>query len=126
LLHIPLRFDLDDSSFVKYVEDIMDPLVKTFGFVSPISRGNVFNKGVTIGNGNPEVIIAHSSPFLIDTTNGKWRDLTPFTYLYHSRTDINLPVMNNHMKGFAYAIGAINIPMLALQYRCWRKRQMEG
>ena len=122
LRHIHIRMDLDDRAFAAMVEDTCDPLVKSFGMTSSISRGKSFTKGVTLGEATSEVIIANTERF--DTSNLKqtWRELTPFRYLYHSRTELNLPIMNNRTPGKGYGIATINIPMLAVMYRHWLKQ----
>lgn len=125
LLHLHIRMDMDDRTYANYVEDIADQLVKAFGMVSSISRGKSYTKGVSLGPNTSEVVIAHNSNFDTTDLKSRWRELTPFTYLYHSRTDLNLPIMNNSTQGRGYGISAINIPMLAVQYRYWLRHNLD-
>ncbi len=119
LLHIHIRMDLDDRAFAAMVEDTCDPLIKAFGMTSSISRGKAFPKGVTLGEACSEVIVANTESFSTDNLKQTWRELTPFRYLYHSRTDLNMPIMNNRTPGKGYGVATINIPMLAVMYRYW-------
>jgi hypothetical protein len=121
LLHIHMRMDLDDRSFAAMVEDAADPLIKAFGFTSSISRGKSFTSGVTLGEATSEVIVANTESFDFTDLKQNWRELTPLRYLYHSRTDINLPIMNNSTPGKGYGIATLNVPMLAVMYRYWLK-----
>ncbi len=125
LLHIHMRMDLDDRSFAAMVEDTCDPLAKAFNMTSSISRGKSFTKGVTLGEATSEIIIANSEPFDLTNLKQNWRELTPIKYLYHSRTDLNLPIMNNRTPGKGYGITTVNIPMLAVMYRYWLRYQAE-
>ncbi|MND75935.1 hypothetical protein D3C81_199810 [compost metagenome] len=124
LLHIHMRMDLDDRSFAAMVEDVCDPLIKAFGMTSSISKGKSHVGGVTLGAATSEVIIANTETF--DTTDLKqtWRELQPFRYLYHSRTDLNLPIMNNTTPGKGYGVASLNIPMLAVMYRYWLRHHV--
>lgn len=126
LKHLHIRMDLDDRSFAAMVEDTVDPLIKSFGFCSSISRGKSFTKGVTLGEATSEVIIANSEAFDCTDLKQRWRELTPFRYLYHSRTDLNLPIMNNKTAGKGYGVATLNIPMLAVQYRYWLRMYAEA
>lgn len=125
LLHMHIRLDMDDRVFAAYIEDSSDSLIKAFGMVSSISRGKSFTKGMTLGENTSEVILAHSEAF--DTTDLRvhWRELTPFKYLYHSRTDLNLPIMNNRTPGKGYGVATLNVPMLAVQYRYWLRHNLD-
>lgn len=122
LRHIHIRMDLDDRTFAAMVEDVAEPLIKSFGFTSSLSRGKSFTKGVTLGEATSEVIIANSESFDMTDLKKNWRELTPLRYLYHSRTDVNLPIMNNTTPGKGYGIATINIPMLAVMYRYWLRQ----
>lgn len=125
LLHIPLKPDMDDAAYAGYVEDTGDSLIKAFGLVASNSRGSSFRKGMTLGKSTSEVIISHSDSFDTKQLRQGWRDLTPFHYLYHSRTDLNLPIMNNQTPGRGYGVAALNLPMLAVQYRYWLRHNLD-
>lgn len=125
LLHIPLKPELDDTAYAGYVEDTSDSLIKAFGLVASNSRGGSFRKGMTLGKNTSEVIIAHSESFDVNNLRQSWRELTPFHYLYHSRTDLNLPIMNNQTPGKGYGVAALNLPMLAVQYRYWLRFNLD-
>lgn len=123
LQHIPVRMDLEDHDYIRYAADWVDNLSRAFGFVTSSNRGRVHAGGVTLGGQTEEIIIATNELPDIKDAGQRWRRFAPFTYLYHTRTDTNLPIMNNSAQGPGYGIAALNIPLLALQYRYWVRMQ---
>lgn len=124
LTHIPQRWDLDDFSYIRYVEDVAEPLTRVFGFTSGSYKGKIHEAGVTLGPATQEVILGTFESFDLNQIKRRWRDLQPLRYLYHTRVDVNLPVLNNTTPGRGYGVSVVNIAMLALQYRYWLRNQM--
>jgi hypothetical protein len=124
LQHIPVRLDLDDYNYARYVEDVADGVSRVFGLTSSINRGKVHEQGITLGDKSNEVMISSYEPFKFEGLKVNWRKLTPLRYLYHTRIDTNLPIMNNRTPGLAFGVSVINIPMLAVQYRHWLRHQL--
>ncbi|MFO5836938.1 hypothetical protein ACLBSM_33145, partial [Klebsiella pneumoniae] len=56
--------------------------------------------------------VSTSESFDLKDLNKTWYKLSPVTYLYHTRTDTNLPIMNNTTQGRDYVVTLKNIPML--------------
>lgn len=123
LLHYQIRMDLDDYAFSRMIEDKSDALIKAFGLTATNSRGKVFQSGVTLGEKTSEVVIATYEPFDMTDLKKNWRKLTPVRYLYHSRTNLDLPIMNNTTPAKGYGITVVNLPMLAVMYRYWLRWQ---
>ncbi len=122
LLHIPIRIDYNDRQFVGYVEDLAEGVCRPMGLTSSSNRGKVHD-GVTLGPNALEVVVCSSEDFDLNNIKTRWRDLQPVRYLYHTRTDVNLPIMNNTTPGKGYGVISVNVPMMALQYRYWLKEQ---
>lgn len=125
LLHIPLRPDMDDQRYVRFVEDVSEGVSRAFGVTSPMYRGRVHEGGVTLGPKTNEVIISVQTPFPVDTMDTSWHQLSALRYFYHTRVDLGLPIQNNSTPGKGSGVCSINIPLLALQYRYWLKYQSE-
>lgn len=123
LLHLQIRMDMDDYTFSRMVEDKVAPLEKVFGLVASNSRGRVHQGGVTLGENTSEIVISTYEPFNTENLKANWRKLTPVRYLYHTRTDLNLPIMNNASPVKGYGVTVVNIPMLAVMYRYWLRWQ---
>lgn len=119
LNHFVLEFRSDDAAWAKKVEDQSRGLVRTLGLCDAINKGKVFENGATLGPQCEEVVMSSIERFPTDRLKTCWRELKPLRYLYHSRSDINLPIMNNKTPGRGYGVLVINIPMLLVQYRHW-------
>lgn len=117
--HFVLEFRSDDAAWAKKVEDQARGLTRTLGLCDAINRGKIFEAGATLGPQCEEVVISSIERFPTTNLKASWRDLKPLRYLYHSRSDINLPIMNNRTPGKGYGVLLINIPMLMVQYRHW-------
>ena len=114
---------VDDNEWVNQVERWSRGFLKEFGITTPINKGHIHTKGVTLGPQAEEVVIASYDKFDTVGLGKRWRELTPVKYLYHTRTDCTLPIMNNSTPGRAFGVISINIPMLMVQYRYWRRWQ---
>jgi len=86
---------MDDAEWVNHVERWARGVIPKLGIVSPISKGKIYTKGITLGPASEEVAIASYETFNIDGLGKRWRELKPVRYLYHTRTDMLLPIMNN-------------------------------
>lgn len=121
--HFYIDFELDDNAFVAAVERQGIGIARNFGLTFNMNRGKVFEKGITLGPHCTELAIASFEKFNYGKEITNWLELQPVKYLYHTRTDINLPVMNNTTPGKGHGVIVINIPMLLVQYRHWLRWQ---
>ena len=89
------------------------------------SKGQLFN-GVFYGQDNPEILIAHTDTFNIHEAHRNWQNLCPVKVLRHAKSDLGLNLPNGYHSGSesGLAVIAINIPMLAIQYRAFRLNEM--
>lgn len=125
LLHIPQRNDLDDARFLRFVEDTSRGVARAFGITQSTFRGKVHESGVTLGRKTNEILISSFGNVDVDNAPNTWRRWSPLRYLYHTRIDLGLPILNNHSPGKGHGVSVIDIPMMALQYRYWLKWQKE-
>lgn len=127
LTHLPRRWDLDDTRYLHFVDNASEGLSRTYQFTSPTHRGKLHERGLTLGKDCYEAVIDHyNGPPRDIGTVGAWRYWRPLNYLYHTRTDLRLPISNNLQQGKGYGVITIDIPLLALQYRYWLKTQKRG
>jgi hypothetical protein len=122
--HFLVEFKSSDSTFAATVDDQSKGLIANLGIVSAINRGKIFTTGVTLGPQTEEILVATFERFDTSNLKARWKDLQPIRYLYHTRTDCNLPIMNNTTPGRGYGVTQVNIPMLLVQYRYWLASQM--
>ncbi len=101
-------------------------IAQTLGMTSAISRGHLWN-GVFYGPGNVEILIADDTPFDPEKANDDWENLEPIRVLRHPRSDLNMNIPNGINSGVetGLAVIAINVTMLAVQYRAWRRREAQ-
>jgi hypothetical protein len=104
--------------------DIVDSLSLNLGMAlkmtSPISKGHVFN-GVFYA-GCTEILIAENADFDVEETDDNWENAQAIRVLRHPRSDLGLNLPDGKKTGteVGVAVIAINIPMLAVQYRAFR------
>lgn len=95
---------------------------------SEISRGHVFD-GDFYGPDSTEVLIAHTTEFDPFQADRYWQNLRPIRVLRHPRSDLGLNLPDGEKSGSEYGIAvlAINVPMLAVQWRAfWTREQFEA
>lgn len=92
------------------------------GMTSSISAGHVFD-GVFFGKGSREIVIAHDTGFDFNNIAANWENATPVKVLRHASTDLGIPIPDGSVSTPGFAVILINIPMLAVQYREFRRRE---
>ncbi len=125
LMHIPRRWDLDDERYRRFVEDASVGVARAFNITSSTYRGRVHEAGVSLGPQTDEILIASEGNTDLKRADREWKDWAPFTFLYHTRTDLGMPVPNNKLPGKGWGVSVIDIPLLAIQYRYWLKAKAE-
>ena len=115
----PMLLHLDDYSFSRTIEDQAETFLRSFNIVSTMNHGKVQKKGVLLGPQTEEIVISVNNEDDFLGVEDRWWRLEPVTYLYHTRSDLGLPVLNNTTKGQGFGILAVNIPMLLVKYRYW-------
>lgn len=96
---------------------------------SSIFKGSLF-KGVFYAD-CPEIIIAHDTDFDVQRADKEWENVCPVRVLRHPWSDLKLALPDGKYKPDAtwgvgeVAVIAVNIPMLAVQYRAWQRREWE-
>lgn len=118
-----INMNIDDDTWTRQIELQAKGAARNLGLVSPINKGKIFTTGITLGPNSEEIAIASYEKFNREGLGKVWRDLKPVKYLYHTRTDTSLPIMNNTTPGRAYGVITVNIPMLMVQYRYWLRWQ---
>lgn len=123
LLHLPRRWDLDDRRYRRYIEDTAPGVTRAMGLTSTTYRGRVHEGGITLGPKSHEAVLSVMEPIDVRGLEKHWMYAAPLTYLYHSRLDLQLPIMNNTTPGKATGVCTLDVPLLALQYRHWLLHQ---
>lgn len=93
---------------------------------SSIYKGTIF-PGVFYGPNSSEVLVAHDEYFDYVEANKNWQNLCPVKVLSHPYTDLSLNIPNGYRNDNerGVAVIAIDITLLAIQYRAWRRNEFE-
>ncbi len=102
-------------------------LASALKMTSSISVGKIWD-GVFYGEGSSEILVATDQDFDPLWAHKNWENLPAVTVLRHFRSDLglNLPDGRNTGTETGLAVIAINIPMLAIQYRAFRLNEIEN
>ena len=107
------------------VDDMSLDLSMALKMTSSIYQGKIFD-GIFYGKGNDEILIAHNESFNPFKANKNWKNLAPVKFLRHYKSDFSFDLPNGNKLGSEEGLSviAINIPMLALQYRAFRYNEL--
>lgn len=96
-------------------------LATALKMTSSLNVGKIWD-GVFYGEGSREILIATNQDFDPHWAHKNWQNLPSVTVLRHFRSDLGLNLPNGVNTGSetGLAVIAINIPMLAVQYRAFR------
>jgi hypothetical protein len=83
--------------------------------------------GVFYGDDVEEVILLTTDDFDINDIKTRWEDISPIRFLSHPKTDLTmiLPLGRGYSQERGTGVVAINLPMLACQYRQWLARELK-
>ncbi len=111
--------------YVDTVRDRVGTLSRLFHLSSSVNVGSVHH-GEFLNKNTTEMIVLHGEYFDMEDAIKNWETLEPVTFLDHPHTSISLALPDgNHPEHTAgSATIAINLPMLALQYRLWAQREL--
>lgn len=120
---IPYSNGPTDQVFNDKISDVALLFTQSLKMTSALSRGQLWRPGPFLGNKVQEVIIADTDQWDVKAGLERWEELSPIRYLYHPMTSLNMPVADDQFASTesGIAVISINIPMLASQYRAWRR-----
>lgn len=122
-LNVPIT--LDPSIYNDKVRDVALNVAKSLKMTTALMDGNAFSPGVFYGPNVTEVIWAHMDDYDTSLLIGRWRELEPVQVLCHPKTDLTIEVPDgkDYSDEAGMAVIAVNVPMLASQYRMWWAEQ---
>lgn len=124
-LNVPIT--LEPEIYNDKVRDVALYVAKALRMTTPLAEGMAFSPGPFYGGHVTEVLWAHMDDYDTSLLRTNWRSLEPIRVLYHPKTDLALDVPDGKRDSLeaGMAVIAINVPMLASQYRMWRQEQRE-
>jgi hypothetical protein len=122
LFGLATSVDLDLYPYYKTVDMKALTVAQQLGFTTSMSKGRIFNN-VFFSGKSREVIIVTDEVFDPVEVTENWRDARPIKVLRHGFDRIDCFPLTGKVVSNGLSVFAINLPMLAVQYRAYRKWQ---
>lgn len=121
LQSIPIPKSQIAERYVDNVSAMSEDLSMALKMTSSRYKGQVFTPGVFYGPAVAELLISNPDRFDPYEAEAKWRDLVSVKVLRHPVNNLTLQIPDGRERNSeeGLAVIAINIPLLALQYRCF-------
>ena len=116
-LGVPLHHE--DFIYMSMVESKVNEVASSLDITCTTNVGEA-HYNVLYGDHTRHVLVSVEDAFDIDTL---WEDLRPIKVLRHSESSLNMDALDGRRRGLHAepVVVAINIPMLALQYKRWQR-----
>lgn len=124
-LGVPYSLNLD--RFHDIVDTRALAASASFRFTSSLNKGQMF-KGVFYGEDSEEVLMAIDDVFNPFQVYKDWKNTSAVTVLAHPKSDLGLTLPNGKRSGTETGLSviAINIPMLAVQFKAFLDDQTKN
>lgn len=121
LLSLAVSMRRDPQNYADVVSDFTAQLCGMLHITGSLNYGRVFSPGVFYGPNCTEIIVSDDTEFDAVQAARDWQQLKPIRVVRHPFTDLNYARCDGRYqsKETGVAVIAINIPMLAIQYREW-------
>lgn len=126
---LPLAWNADDYQYANIITDCHSDITRRLGFTDYQNKGSVFTKGFLLGESTREAVLCVSNDSLFLDMDENWYKIKPVQYVYHTRSDVSFPLLNNNLKGNGFGLLTIDVPLLMVKYRHWvtyQKRKGES
>lgn len=122
LFGLATSVDLDLNRYYKTVDAKALTVAQQLGFTTTMSKGRIFSN-VFFSGKSREVIIITDEAFDPAEVTANWRDARPIKVLRHGFDKIDCFPLTGKIESNGISVFAINLPMLAVQYRAYREWQ---
>jgi hypothetical protein len=122
ILSVPMQYS--NQRYVEVCRDRADTISRSLEITSETHYGKLHD-GVFYGPGCTEILYSVDEYFDIDYVVKNWKDMISVRPLLHPKSDLKLLLPNGKKSSSEEGLAtiAINIPMLALQYKCFSIEQ---
>lgn len=123
---IAIPKSLEITRYLDNVQSLATEVAMAMQFTNPASYGKVFD-GDFYGKGSTEIILAHSTSFDLAEAHRNWENVAAVKVYRHAKSDLMLNIPNGKATSdeTGIAVLAVNIPLLAIQYRAFRLAENE-
>lgn len=124
LQQIGLSYEKNDKIFYAEVDNRTSRIARAVGFTDINAKVGASAKNSFFDSSISELVVSVSNGYTdFVSIDGIWKEFAPVKILYHPFNDLTLNIRDGSktsgVKG--YAVIAVDIPLLALQYYKWRK-----
>lgn len=124
LQQIGLSYSKNDKIFYAEVDHRTTRIAAACGFTDVNAKSGASAKNSFFDPAISEIVVSVSNGYTdLVSIDGMWKEFAPVRILYHPYNDLTLNIRNGSTtKGVrGYAVIAVDIPLLALQYYKWRR-----
>lgn len=123
---LPIEGTSDLLELVERVEDYSGDISRVFQLTSPVHAGRSRYPGTFLGETGDEIIITTSESFSFAEVKNDWENVSPVRFLSHPHADFSMTLPNGRTPGpnRGPVVVLLNLPLLALQYRLWRDKEL--
>lgn len=123
LFNIPLAFYLDDRKYVELINSRIPSLCQSLNLTSSFNYGKIFNKEFY---SESEILLLDTTDFDIRKVKDDWENIVSVNPLLHpwGNMSFTLPIGGDLDSGEGISVIAINIALLATQFRLFLKEKM--
>jgi len=123
ILHgLALSTDTDLATYARKVDNASMNLAQQLGYTTESYHGRIFSN-VFMGKGSREVLIAANGNFNAREATEDWMNVRAVRILRHGFDQLDFFPFDGTVISNRVNVFAINIPLLAVQYRAYRQHQ---
>ena len=121
-LNVPMQYGLEQ--YLSVAEAKATYVAKASQLTSEVDHGKIHH-GCFYGGNVDEIIMVNTDPFDFVEAEKYWKNVVAVEVLLHPKSDLQMLLPNGKytMVGEGLAVISINIPLLALQWRCFNQAQ---
>lgn len=128
LLHrLPISLYQDVQFYYDSIYDQQNDIASSVQISNIATKGRA-HRDVLFSDSLELPIALSDGKYLVDRTTltqGGWRDLAPIRFLRHDCSDLRMERFNGYVTQPGLSVWLVDIPLLALQYLCWCREQLE-
>lgn len=123
ILDIPFQYS--SERYVEVARARAPYVANGLKLTSELSPGQIF-EGVFYGPGCKEIILSEDEYFSPFEVERDWKNVSPVRVITHPKSDLGLLLPNGRPTSTdtGLAVISVNLPLLAMQFRCFLKEQM--
>lgn len=122
-LNVPMQYDTEQ--YLAVAEAKATYVARASQITTEVDKGKI-HRGCFYGGDVDEILLLNTDPFVYQEAEKYWKNIAAVQVILHPKSDLRmlLPNGKNTMVGDGLAVISINLPLLALQWRCFNREQV--